>query len=283
MKPSSGSGAPPDGVTAHDTVRRDNNATVASLVRALRLLEFIALSDTRPGVPDLSEALGFSRTTVQRLLRTMESRGFVARDPETHKYSLGIRAIQVGLSGVSRLAVLDAARPHMEALARSSGETVNLAVEDTGEIVYVHKVEGPRAVRTHTALGSRRPMNCTALGKVLLASIPIERIDGILAARGLPRLTPHSVTDRLTLLNELSQVRRMGYAVDHQETEEDVCCIAAPIRGYEGKVLAGLSIAGPSARMAQAEPQLIELATGAAHEVSQAMGFLPRNPMPFPP
>lgn len=250
-------------------------STIASVDRALTLLEYLAQTGNKHGVRELAEALKFSRSTTQRLLQTLNRRGFVMQDPETQKYCLGMKAIEIGLAGLARLELVDIARPYLERLTRLADETVFLAVEDSGEIVYLYKVEGTRSVRTSAVLGSRKPMHCTALGKAILAALSPNQVDEILDARRMAKLTENTKTSRRSLHKELSLVRGRGYATDHEETEEGLCCVAAPIRNHTGKVIAAISVAGPSNRMLPNEAQLIEMAQDTASDISTRIGFFP--------
>jgi IclR family acetate operon transcriptional repressor len=153
-----------------------------------------------------------------------------------------------------------------------SGESSNLASLDKNSVVYIDQVPAPRMVRMFTEPGNRVPPHATGTGKVLLAYQPREAIDAAIRQSGLPRLTPHTITDPEWLRSELDDIREQGYALDSEEMEEGVRCLAAPVLGPDGRILAAMSISGPAGRLDQDRiEQLIPHLKEIAAQFSQSL------------
>ena len=247
--------------------------------KALNTLDFLAIFGGQAGVRELAEYLGTNKSSTHRLLTTLERHGYVAQDPITGKYQLGMRVFEAGAVVLSQMNLRAAARPHLERLARESGEVVHLAVENGGQCVYVDKVEGPQAISMASQLGWRKPLYCTGVGKAMLAHLPQPRIDQVLRAGQLRPLTPNTVTDPDRLAAELEEVRTTGIAYDREEIEVGLRCVAAPIRGANGRVVAAISVAGPAARFGPERlPRLAQLVGSTAEAISRDLAFAPGQP-----
>ena len=237
---------------------------VRTLERGLLVLEALA-SLGEAGLGGLARATGFSKSTLYRLLQTLAHRGFVEEGEGV--YRVGPRAFAVGQAYLKRN-LLQAARPEMEALAEELGESVNLAVMAGLEALYLDQVEGKKLVRLFTAPGSRAPLHATGVGKVLLAYRGVP--EGLL----LEAYTPHTLTCREVLLEELKRVRAQGYALDNEEKELGVRCVAAPVFGPGGEVVAALSLSAPASRLSPEEAhRLAPKVVAAAQKASLRLGF----------
>lgn len=239
---------------------------VKTLERGLGVLE--ALGELgEAGLSPLAKRTGLSKSTLYRLLQTLARRGFV--EEEGGVYRVGPRAFAVGQAYPSKN-LLGAARPEMEALARETGESVNLAVMAGTEALYLDQAEGTKLVRLFTAPGSRAPLHATGVGKVFLA------YRGVPEGLVLVPYTPHTLRHQEDLERELAQVRAMGYALDNEEKELGVRCVAVPVFGPGGGVVAALSLSAPASRLSPEEahrlaPRVME----AARRVSLRLGFAP--------
>lgn len=220
---------------------------VQSLERALDILELLGSSEGELGVTEIGPAVGLPNGTAHRLLATLTRRGYVRQNPKTRKYNLGIKAFVLAANARERLGPL--ARPFLEELMQVSQESSNLAMLDKNSVVYLEQVSAPRMVRMFTEPGNRVPLHSCGTGKVLLAYQSEETIDSIIRQTGLLRFTPHTTTDVKQLKSELESVREQGYAVDSEEMEEGVRCLAAPVFGPEGRILAAMSVSGPAGRL----------------------------------
>lgn len=243
--------------------------------RALDLLE--ALADEQQDLPlgALAERLGLSRSTTHRLLSTLVSRGYAIQATQTGHYRIGVRAYQIGSAFLDHNQLRDVARPIMRALLGKVDETVNLAVIDDDEAVYVDNIDSTQAVRTFARIGTRAPLHATGVGKALLAGENPQRVRYIARRRGLPRFTPNTLTRVEELLVELARIRHSGYALDREEYERSVRCAAAPVWDHTGRVIAALSASGPAYRID--DHRLFGMAIhvrSAALELSGLLGYL---------
>ncbi len=225
------------------------NSGVQSLARALDILELLGRSGGELGVTEIGPAVGLPNGTAHRLLATLTRRGYARQVGESRKYTLGPKALVLASSAREHLGSL--ARPFLEELMEVSQESSNLAALDKNSVVYIEQVQAPRMVRMFTEPGNRVLPHATGTGKVLLAYQPEEAVDAVIQQTGLPRFTSHTITDAATLKQELRIVRQRGYALDSEEMEEGVRCLAAPVFGPDGKILAAMSVSGPAGRLDQ--------------------------------
>jgi DNA-binding IclR family transcriptional regulator len=245
-------------------------ANLKTVDKALNTLDFLGIFGGQVGVRELAEYLAINKSSTHRLLTTLESHGYVAQDPHTGKYQLGIRLFQVGAVVLSQTNLCAAARPHLQRLAEETGEVVHLVIENGGQCLYVDKVTGAQAIPTGSALGWRRPLYCTGVGKALLAHLPAQRREQIVYGAGLRSYTPNTITDPFRLEAELEEIRATGVAHDREEMEVGLRCVAVPVVDAEGRVVAAISVAGPTARFGPDDlPHLIELVRSAAAGISR--------------
>jgi len=251
--------------------RQASNNRVRSVSRALNILEVMAEEEDHLGLVAISRLVGLDPTTTHRLLHTMEERGFVSQSPVDGKYSLGLRAFQIG-NAVTNVTILrQVARPFIQVLMERTGETANLAIKDGFRAAYVEQVTGPGFLRTLSEVGRGIPLHCTAVGKALLMGANETEVKR-LAAQGLERHSPNTVISLEGLLAEVRRCREQGYALDMEEFEPGARCLGAPIMDIDSKVLCAISVAGPATRMsAERLRALVPVVTRSAAEVSQAL------------
>ncbi len=255
------------------TRQRREVAAVRALERGLSLLETLARSP-RLALTALAQETGLPASTAYRLLETMRRRGFVQYVPEAGVYQLGVRAFEVGNAFVQTLGLHEAALPAMRRLVEEVNETVNLAVRDGTEAVYVGQVEGQHLVRMFTQIGTRAPLYCTGVGKALLAWADPADVAALFRDGPLQAYTPRTITDPERLAAELDRVRAAGFALDDEERELGVRCIAAPIRGRAGQVVAALSLSAPASRLSDARvAELAPRVMATARAISRNLGW----------
>ncbi len=233
-------------------------------------MSFLGAFGGQVGVRELAEYLGINKSSTHRLLTTLERHGYVAQDPITGKYQLGMRVFEAGATVFNQMSLRVVARPHLERLAESSGEVVHLAVVNGDQCVYVDKVEGPLAIPMASQLGWRKPLYCTGVGKALLAYQPDYRVAQFLREQQLRALTPSTITDPDRLRAELQEIRALGLAHDREEIEVGLRCVAAPVLGANGQVVAAVSVAGPAERYSEDRlPGLGEMVRAAAAAIAR--------------
>ncbi len=232
------------------SVPSEKREGVQSLSRALDLLEALAASDER-ALSELAEETGMIPSTAHRLLASLVQRGYVARSTGNGRYRIGSQLLAVASSAASRRdALVRAARPHLEELSAQTGESVNLVLLDGLDVVYLAQAEGRHAVRMASQVGRAVPAHATAAGKAILATHPADAVlrDVERAGALIPR-TPHTITDAAALGRALDRVRRDGFAIDEEERELGVGCIAAAIPAADGAAEAAISVSGPCGRV----------------------------------
>lgn len=267
-----------DGINYLDDSKNngDDSKTVQSVERALSLIE--ALADTKEPVSlgDLADKVDLKPSTVHRLLGTLMHRGFVEQD-DLSRYKLAIKLFHIGNTVASATDLREVATPYMRELLESCNETVNLAVLEKGEVVYVDQLESNNivVVRMFARVGSRGPAHCTGSGKVLLAGLNEDELSKYLAKAELQRFTSDTITDPAMLAKELRRVKKDGYALDLGERDEGVRCVAAPIKNHEGKAIAAVSVSGPSLRITPSyiNNELSPMVREAALHISHKLGY----------
>jgi len=244
---------------------------VRSLCRGLDVLDALA-QFKEAALSEVSREVDLPPSTAYRILETLCSRGYAHFNAGSGKYRLGIRAFETGYAFVSQTHLKEAADPVMQALAAKTGESVNLAVLDRGEVVYIHQAEGRGMMRIFTRMGARAPVHCTGVGKCLLAWLPEEEILQHLPAEPFARFTPYTITAKDAFLKTLAKVKRQGFATDDEEREEGVSCVTAPIRDPRGGVIAALSVSGPTTRIRRRGlPVLRSWLKSAGQDISKAL------------
>ncbi|MEV4255799.1 IclR family transcriptional regulator [Spirillospora sp. NPDC049652] len=243
---------------------------VRSLERAFELLEHLADAGGEMALSELTEVSGLPMPTIYRLMRTLVNQGYV-RQEANKRYALGPRLIRLG-DGAGRL-LGTWARPALARLVDEVGETANMAVLEGDSAVYVAQVPSRHSMRMFTEVGRRVLPHCTGVGKALLAQLPEPRVREILSRTGMPARTPHTFTEANALVDELARVRERGYAVDDEEQEVGVRCVAVPLPG--APTLTAFSVSGPSARMTheavlEVVPVMRQVAAGFAADLEGA-------------
>jgi IclR family transcriptional regulator, KDG regulon repressor len=229
-------------------------------------------SDLRLG--ELESASGLPKSTLYRLLEALRAHRLVGFDEAAGAYHLGLKLFEMGSAAVERLAVDAHAHPILDELATVSGETAHLCVLDGADVVYIAKVECTRTLRIPSAVGQRNPAYCTGVGKAILAHLSSEQIDACIAATTMHPYTKKTLTSSGNLKANLRQIVAQGFAIDDQEREEGVRCVAAPVRDHSGHVIAAISIAGPSMRVTKERvPELAAHVIRAANEISARLGY----------
>ena len=247
-----------------------------AVMRTLDILELF-LDDGRPlSAPDVGRLTGFPRTSVHELLSTLVSRDYLQRDELTNTYRLGVRLLHLGNAYSSRFDLLTAANAVARDLAERSGETVSVALRERADVFYLAKIEGRDTVRLPSSIGQRLPANVTALGKVLLADVPDDRLEELFPdSEQLPVFTERSIRTLPELQVELAAVRERGVAFEDGESTVGMRCVAAGVFDASGSVAAAISVSVPSARWVQhPEEHWVTLVTQSAAKMSAQLGYL---------
>jgi DNA-binding IclR family transcriptional regulator len=253
--------------------RADSNGGVQSVDRAISILEILS-QRREAGVSEIALEIGVHKSTAFRLLGALESRGLVEQTEERGKYRLSFGIVRLAGGVAARLDLTQQGRPVCRRLAEEIGETVNIAVARSHYAVNLDQARGPSSVTAHNWVGQLTPLHATSSGKVLLAYFDEQHRAQAIEAVGLERYTPKTITSAAALEKELAEVRERGYAVTVEEYEAGLNAVAAPIRSYEGEVVAAVSASGPAYRFGEERLHDVApiLVAGAA-DISHRLGF----------
>lgn len=245
---------------------------VHSVERALVILEALATQPQGYGCTELGQMLRLHKSTVHRIVSTLQAYGFAEKDPHTERYKLGSKMIYLGLKTLNNLDFRKAARPYMLELVEISRETVQLAVLDRDEVLFVERDHSPEVVTVNLDL--RGDMHCTAEGKVLLASLTGQEVKELLGRRDMKRYTANTITDINQMMVQLNKIRSQGFAVNAEEMAEGVRSVAAPVYNHSGDVIAALSIIGPSSRLSlERISRMVNMLKKACLSISVQLGY----------
>ncbi|HVY58817.1 MAG TPA: IclR family transcriptional regulator [Xanthobacteraceae bacterium] len=248
---------------------------IQSVDRALVLLEALAAAGGETTLTSLSRTSGLNVSTCHHLLSTLAQRGYVAKRPG-RTYALGARVLHLGHSFLKQVDLPQRARPVLDRINVTTGETVHLAVMQGDAIVNLLKFDARHALRVDAGgLGTSDAPHATAAGKAMLAWLPEEKIRRILALHGMAVFTPATLTDPDVLIEELRLVRRNGFAMDNEEFQPGVVCVGAAIRDYSGAVVGAISASAPAVRATESHLKLMrEAVVAGARDLSAEFGEL---------
>ncbi len=215
---------------------------IQAVDRALRIIDLFDEYTTELKMTEISSRMALHKSTVHSLLKTLMQHGYIAQDADSGKYRLGLKLVEKGQLLLQGIDIRTVARPHLSALSASTGQTTHLVVLSGREGVYIDKIEGERAAIRYSYLGRTVPLHCSAVGKVLAAYQPKEKLAELLAGYSYELHTPNTIADREAFLEELRRVLSNGYAVDDQENEPGVRCVAAPVFDHAGQLAAAVSL-----------------------------------------
>ncbi len=244
-----------------------------TIEKASEVLTLFDREHTEWGVREVADALGLAKSSAHDLLASLAQVGLLGKNDEG-RYRLGWRLVMLSETLLATTELRREARPIMAELADQYRETIHLAVLDDTKVVYVDKLEGQQAVRVElTSLGTRLYAHCSAVGKVLLAFQPEADVKRIIQTEGLPRFTPHTITDESELEQALAKIRRQGYAYDQEEILPDLCCVGAPIYNHAGHVVAAMSMSVPAYRFQRSQAEFRKAVIRSAKMISDRLGY----------
>jgi DNA-binding IclR family transcriptional regulator len=250
------------------------NYPIKVLNKTFSILEVLLQQGSAMNMTEISKKLDLYPSTTHRILDTLKHWGYVEQEPNNQKYRLGLKVLELGMAKLQQIDLIREVTPYLKELVNQYNETVHVGVLEGGDVLYLAKEESSQTIRMCSYVGKRAPLHCTALGKVLLAYLPEEEIKKILDKIELPRLTEKTITDKKELEKELNKVKKQGFALDIGENEKDVRCIAVPIRNYQGRVIAAVSISGPAFRIdKKVQNNLKEALIETSKKASKRLGY----------
>ena len=251
---------------------------IGSVQRAVDILNLFDSQAPELGTTEIARALGLHKSTAASLVSTLAANGFLNQNPDTRKYRLGLKLVERAFAMLDQVEIRQIAYPCLQELRNQWNETVNLAILDGADVVYIERMLGTKALGMRSEVGRRAPAHSTALGKAILACWPITDVKTFVTLHGLPSVTPQTITDPDKFFAELDKVREQGYAVDDEENEIGGRCIAVPIFDHTGKAIAAISISAPTARLPMSDvPQAGAMVRETAKAISRGLGYLPRS------
>lgn len=253
---------------------KESKGTLKSVEKALQVLEAFSINIPELSAGELEEKLSLPKVSIYRFLRVLLKRGFIMQNSQTRKYRLGIKVFELGSVVLRNMELRKAAFPLIEDLSKRSGETVHLGVLDGNEVVSIEGSESDYSLRISLLIGKRVSLHSTGIGKAILSFLPDKEIDEIIRNKSLPPFTINTITNLKLLMNELRLIREQGYAVDNEENELGIRCVAAPIIDPSKRVIASISISGPSVRITDDRiPELARLVVETSKEICRSLGY----------
>lgn len=241
---------------------------IQSLARGLKILDLLGQSQDGSSITELAEYLGVDKGSASRLVSTLAHYGYVEKDELTRRYHVGSQVVSLSRSVLTRLPMREASKPYLRQMMERTGECAHLAVPAQGKVMYIDQVESPVTLRVNAQVGTMNPLHCTALGKVLLAYGDLD------IPSDLAPFTPNTITDPETLRRHLEEIRRLGFAVDDEEFDIGVRCIAVPVFDFRGKAVGAIGISGPATRMTSDRmPALTAIVIEIGKALSERMTF----------
>jgi len=218
--------------------------------KLLSLIEIMSALEQPARLHELAQALEMPPSTVHRFLSTLQSRGYVAQNEDDGRYFLTFKLCGIADSIQRNQTMLQIGRPFLRQVAENFGESTNLCAETNMSVMYLEVVPGKqKTLFSMHYIGHVAPLHCTGAGKLLLTNFSDKQLDRYIRDKGLARMTANTITTKEALVEELNNITRQGYAFDNEECEMGVRCIAAPIYDYRGRIVAGMSVSGPTVRM----------------------------------
>ncbi len=248
----------------------------SSVNKTFAILEYFTIQKSEWGVTELADAIGSNKSTVYRFLADLCRLGILYKDPSTEKYSLGLKLFELGSRVQLKSAFVEKTHPELVKVASSITETVHIAILKNQRVFYVDKVESPQGLKISSHIGSSNPAYSTALGKVLLAYLPEENQSQTLSVLTQSPIayTKHTITNGKALLKELKKIKNDGFAIDREEFELGLICIAVPIFNQNNKVIASLSASGPANRFQEKNvSKYVSTLKKGADAIQEKIGF----------
>ncbi len=258
--------------------RRDSQR-LSSVTTAIHLMKIFSEEEPELGISELAKRLGIAKSTVHRLASALLDEGLIEQNHDTGRYRLGIGLFSLGSQVRTRLDVSAEAKPVLNEMRAKLGENARLAILSRRDVVFIHDFESADSVRLRSITGQQRPAHATAEGLCLLAGLRGTALDGYLAEPLQPR-TPNTITSPEDLHERIRRVRRMGYATEDEECDLGTRCIAAPVHGADGRIVAAIGLAGPRLRLKKRDfPAIADQVMAVARKLSERLGYEASQPI----
>jgi DNA-binding IclR family transcriptional regulator len=253
---------------------KQDRYTIHSIDKALDVIEALSIKQSLSLI-ELAELVSQPKSSLYRIILTLEKRGFISRSEEDGKYCLGYKQLVLTKNLLERSSLRNAALADMNKLVNKYGDTVNLCVMLDNEILYMEIIEGTYALRMSDKVGSKSPVHATATGKAMAAFLSESQVNEIIADKGLPSMTPSTITAAHAFFQELIQIKAQGFAIDNEEITQGAKCIAVPIFSMFGQVEGAISLSGAIHRFPNDQiASIAEDVKDAGRSISQKLGYI---------
>lgn len=248
---------------------------VQTIDRTLDIIELLATVKEGLGVTAIGQSIGLHKSTVYRLLTALSERGYIEKEPKNSTYKIGLKFIEISGLFLKKLELKTEALPFMRKLAEIIGQPVHLAILEGTDVIYIEKVELVNSIRMYSQIGRRVPVHCSAIGKILLAGLSNERLLEVLENITFKKFTPNTILSREDLKEAVQRVSVQGWAVDNEEHEPNIRCVAAPIYDYTNKIIAAVSVSGESRIInPKSDLETARRVVETAGNISKRMGYI---------
>ena len=241
--------------------------------RLFDILELLSLEKSGLGVTEIGHRTGLHKSTVHRIVNAMAQRGYIEKAAAANAYKIGPKLVEISSIYLNSVELKTEARPYLNELTGRLGQPSHLAILDGADAVYIDKVDVENNIRLYSQIGRRIPVYCSGLGKCLLSGLTDNEIQEIVSRCSFEKYTANTI-DKDEFLRQVGNVRADGWAVDNEEHEEGIRCVAAPVYDYRGKIIAAVSITGPNTAIApEMDSETGALVKDIAYKISRRMGF----------
>jgi DNA-binding IclR family transcriptional regulator len=225
-----------------------------SVEKAFKILDCFSSSNTELGVTELAQKMGTNKSAVYRMLATMVALDVIQQNPDNDKYRLGLKLFELGQRVSINKNFINKARPYMEELVKRADETAHLAIYKNHSVYFLDKVEGPHDLQINTQIGSKKQLYCTGLGKIMLA-FGAPNYKALIQNMSLDAITDNTITSKSKLISEIERIKKEGFALDMEENEVGLICVAVPVFNRNNEFIAAISNSGPTARFNESKIQ----------------------------
>lgn len=247
---------------------------IQSLARAFHILDLFDDTTKTLSLKEISNKLDLNKSTVHSLLKTLKHYGYIAQDDVTQEYSLGWKLYERGNLVISQIDLKNVAARHLKDLNMKTNETVHLVIRLDNEAFYIDKINGHNTLVIYSRIGKKVPLHSSAVGKVLTAYLPDDKCERIFSTYDFVQATPQTITDYESFKSELIKVREHGYAMDKEENEVGIVCVAMPIYDYSNKVIAAVSVSTPKINFSKRKKkEVLSYLRSCVNEISDELGY----------
>jgi IclR family pca regulon transcriptional regulator len=250
---------------------------IEALARGLEILSLFTTERPSLNLTEIVTATQLNKSTVFRLVATLVSLGYLERIPTSREYRPGLKVLHLGFAALNSLEISQIAQPYLKSLSNETGETTNMSIRDGADIIYIARNPSRHIVGVNTQRGSRFPVYCTSMGKMLLSDLSRQELFDLLGEGPYPKQGPNTITSLEALVSELERVRQQGFAVNDEELAAGLHSVAAPIRGSGRKIIAAINLSVVGSRLSRQElesllaPKIVD----AARQISSALSDYP--------